>query len=85
MVSSPTAQSRLRKRLQRARKFVLLVDIFGEVILSIVPEICVSRLDRLRLEDLQRLATGSVEQKAIAEIKERLQSHQDTASSCDAP
>ena len=49
---SPTSRSTLKKRLQRGRKFELLVRIFGTGILSAVPEVSVSRVDQVRLEDL---------------------------------
>ena len=68
----PTARARLQKRLQRARKFVILVDIFGEQVLQWVPEISVSRLDLVRLEDLQKIASGSIEQKRVQIIKNKL-------------
>jgi len=71
-LESPTARARLQKRLQRARKFVIIVDIFGEQVLQWVPEISVSRLDLVRLEDLQKIASGSIEQKRVQIIKNRL-------------
>jgi hypothetical protein len=72
VLSSVAGRSRLRKRLQRARKFVTLVDIFGEQVLQWVPEISVSRLDVVRQEDLQKIAAGSIEQKRVLAIKARL-------------
>jgi len=71
-MESPTARARLQKRLQRARKFVILVDVFGERVLQLVPEISVSRLDLVRLEDLQKIASGSIEQKRVQNIKNKL-------------
>ena len=71
-MEQPTARARLQKRLQRARKFVILVDIFGEQVLEWVPEISVSRLDLVRLEDLQKIASGSIEQKRVQIIKNKL-------------
>lgn len=71
-LESSTARARLQKRLQRARKFVIIVDIFGEQVLQWVPEISVSRLDPVRLEDLQKIASGSIEQKRVQTIKNRL-------------
>jgi hypothetical protein len=69
VLSSAAARSRLRKRLQRARKLVTLVDIFGEQVLQWVPEISVSRLDVVRQEDLQMIAAGSIEQRRVLAIK----------------
>jgi len=71
-MKSTRTRARLQKRLQRARKFVILVDVFGEQALQWAPEISVSRLDLLRLEDLQKMATGSIEQKKIQAIKNRI-------------
>lgn len=51
---------------------MILVDVFEEQALQWVPEMSVSRLDLLRLEDLQKMATGSIEQKRIQIIKEWL-------------
>lgn len=74
-IEQPTARARLQKRLQRARKFVILVDIFGEQVLQWVPEISVSRLDLVRLEDLQKIASGSIEQKRVQIIRNKLPGH----------
>jgi hypothetical protein len=49
------ARFALQKRLQRARKFLLLVDVFGPFVLNVVPEISVSRLDLVKLDDLYQL------------------------------
>jgi hypothetical protein len=51
----------LKKRLQRGRKFVLLVKILGKDILYAVPEVSVTRLDGVKLEDLVKLETSAVE------------------------
>ena len=49
------ARFALQKRLQRARKFLSLVDVFGPFVLNVVPEISVSRLDMVKLDDLHKL------------------------------
>jgi hypothetical protein len=49
------ARFALQKRLQRARKFLSLVDVFGPFLLNVVPEISVSRLDMVKLDDLYKL------------------------------
>jgi hypothetical protein len=41
--------------LQRARKFLLLVEVFGPFVLNVVPEVSVSRLDLIKLDDIQKL------------------------------
>jgi len=71
-MKSTRTRARLQKRLQRARKFVILVDVFGEQALQWVPEISVSRLDVVRLEDLQKIATGLLEQKRVQAIKDKV-------------
>ena len=48
------ASQAVRKRLQRARKFVLLVQKFGTVVLNAVPQVSVSKVDRVRLDDFQK-------------------------------
>jgi hypothetical protein len=59
------ARFALQKRLQRARKFLLLVDVFGPFVLNVVPEVSVSRLDMIKLDDLLKLdGNGSNEQVA---------------------
>lgn len=40
------------QQLQRARKYVLLTKIFPESILLAVPYVCVSRLDKMKMHDL---------------------------------
>jgi hypothetical protein len=62
----------LKKRLQRGRKFVLLVKIFGKDILYVVPEVSVTRLDGVKLEDLVKLETGSVETNRVTRILARM-------------
>jgi hypothetical protein len=49
------ARFALQKRLQRARKFLSLVEVFGPFVLNVVPEISVSRLDMVKLDDLYKL------------------------------
>src|SRR6478752_2524449 len=61
LASDLTTQWALKKRLQRGRKFLLLVTIFGTNVLHAVPEVSVRRLDLVSLEELNKLATGSVE------------------------
>jgi hypothetical protein len=70
---TPTIRSKLQKRLQRARKFDALVGLFGKQVLLMAPEISVSRLDVLKLSDLEKFATGSLERIKVQEIKEQLQ------------
>jgi hypothetical protein len=62
----------LKKRLHRGRKFVLLVKIFGKDILFVVPEVSVTRLNGVKLEDLVKLETGSVETNRVTRILARM-------------
>ena len=45
----------VRKRLQRARNFWLLVQKYGTVVLNAAPQVSVSKVDLLRLEDLKEV------------------------------
>jgi hypothetical protein len=67
-----TTLCKLKKRLQRSRKFLLLVKAFGENILHAVPEVSVARLDSVKLEDLTKLVTGSVEANKVKRILARM-------------
>jgi hypothetical protein len=69
--SSNTRRSALQKRLQRARKFLLLVDIFGMAVLNSVPEVSVSRVDVLRMEELRSLADGSCMKMEVESIRQK--------------
>ena len=44
-----------RKRLQRARKFWRLVQKYGTVVLNTAPQVSVSKVDLLRLDDLMEV------------------------------
>jgi hypothetical protein len=46
----------------------MMVDIFGVTILNAVPEVCVTQLDCVRLEELSLWSTGSVEMSKIKMI-----------------
>ena len=52
IVLDTNAQSRLRKRLQRGRKYILFVTV-----LHAAPVVCVSRMDGVKLEDLRGMCT----------------------------
>jgi hypothetical protein len=74
LASDLTTQWALKKRLQRGRKFLLLVTIFGTNVLHAVPEVSVRRLDLVSLEELKKLATGSVETVRVKRILGRMAS-----------
>jgi hypothetical protein len=67
-----TTQWSVKKRLQRGRKFLLLVKLFGKKILHAVPEVSVTRLEPVKLEDLTKPATGSVETSRVKRILARM-------------
>ena len=66
------ARFALQKRLQRARKFLLLVDVFGPFVLNVVPEVSVSRLDMVKLDDLLKLV-GDGSNDQVASIVRKLE------------
>jgi hypothetical protein len=74
LASDLTTQWALKKRLQRGRKSLLLVTIFGMNVLHAVPEVSVRRLDLVSLEELKKLATGSVETVRVKRILGRMAS-----------
>ena len=55
----------MQKRLQRARKFLSLVDVFGPFVLNVVPEISVSRLDTVKLDDLYKLDSNGLNEVTL--------------------
>lgn len=71
LCKTDTDRTRIRKKLQRSRKFDLLVAIFGDWVLDAVPQVCISRLDSIRIEALEGLRSGSVEQIRVLRIKGR--------------
>lgn len=68
------ARLALNKRLQRARKFSLLVDVFGTPILHAVPQVAVTKMDGIRLEDLHSLAQREEWQARIERIITKMRS-----------
>ena len=59
----------MQKRLQRARKFLLLVDVFGPFVLNVVPEISVSRLDTVKLDDLYKLDSNGLNKEVTSIVR----------------
>lgn len=72
--SSLRGQWSLKKRLQRARKYVFLVSIFGTSILLAAPEVAVTRVDGLRLTDLCKLAKGGTASGLVEDIVRQIRS-----------
>jgi hypothetical protein len=57
----------LQKRLQRAQKFLLLVDVFGPFVLNVVvPEVSLSRLDMAQLDNLHQLGGNESNERVEA-------------------
>ena len=63
------ARFALQKRLQRARKFLSLVDVFGPFVLNVVPEISVSRLDTVKLDDLYKLDSNGLNKEVTSIVR----------------
>jgi hypothetical protein len=63
------ARFALQKRLQRARKFLSLVDVFGPFVLNVVPEISVSRLDTVKLDDLYKLDSNGLNKEVTLIVR----------------
>ena len=57
----------------RAKKFLILVLTFGQAILACAPDICVTKIDGLRLADLAGIARGSVERAKVEAFRARFQ------------
>jgi hypothetical protein len=53
--SSSTSREAIKKRLQRARKFLMIVELFGTTVLNAAPDVSVSRLDLVSLQLLAGL------------------------------
>ncbi|PWN24351.1 hypothetical protein BDZ90DRAFT_276394 [Jaminaea rosea] len=58
MAAEPALQTMseagLKKRLERSRKFFVLVECFGRGVLGLVPLVCVTRLDKLSFASIRR-------------------------------
>ena len=73
MLAEIRQKSTLKKRLQRARKFVCLVDLLGVGILHAAPMVSVSRLDSIGLKELKRLECNPEDGPNIKAIAVRWQ------------
>lgn len=71
----------LNQRLQRGRKFKLLTDILGESILLALSEVCVTRIDKLLLSDLQHARLGidcaPISENSIRLVREKFLPYND--------
>jgi hypothetical protein len=61
-----------KKRLQRAHKYCLLVDIFGEAILGAALSVSISRLDPISITSLQLLQDERLTNEDVCAIKLRM-------------
>jgi hypothetical protein len=59
------------KRSQRASKFLLLIDTFGMSVLNCVPQVSVSRVDVLRMEESRLLADGLCMKTEVESIRQK--------------
>jgi hypothetical protein len=48
------------------------MDILGRHILYLAPDVSVSRVDAIRLGDLQEITAGSFERRKVVEIKSKI-------------
>jgi hypothetical protein len=62
----------IKKRLQRARKFLLIVELFGTTVLNAAPEVSVSRLDGIGLQILVGFAREGVDSTEISAVRRNI-------------
>lgn len=72
LCTTETDRMRIKKRLQRSRKYSTIVDIFGTWILDMVPQVCVSRLDAIRSEDLEAMRRDPLQRSRLERIRARI-------------
>lgn len=63
---------RIKKRLQRSRKYDILVDTFGAWIGDVLPQVCISKLDAIRGEDLEAMWDEPANGGRIDRIRARM-------------
>jgi hypothetical protein len=59
-------------RLQRGRKFYMVVELFGTVALSAAPQVSVTRLDGVGIEVLRGLLNGTVSNDMVVAVQLKL-------------
>jgi hypothetical protein len=71
-LTTARGQMKWKKRLQRAHKYCLLVDIFGEAVLEAAPSVSISRLDPISLTSLELLQDEWLTNGHVCAIKQRM-------------
>jgi hypothetical protein len=62
----------LKKRLQRGRKFCMVVDLFGTIALNAAPQVSVTRLDSVGIEVLRGLLDGTIGHDMVVAVQLKL-------------
>jgi hypothetical protein len=70
--SSGTSREAIKKRLQRARKFLMIVELFGTTVLNAAPDVSVSRLDLVSLQLLAGLVHEGDGNRIVETIRRKI-------------
>jgi hypothetical protein len=70
--SSGTSRKAIKKRLQRARKFLMIVELFGTTVLNAAPDVSVSRLDLVSLQLLAGLVQEGNGNRTVETIRRNI-------------
>jgi hypothetical protein len=70
--SSSTSREAIKKRLQRARKFLIIVELFGTTVLNAAPDVSVSRLDLVSLQLLAGLVHEGNGNRTVETIRRNI-------------
>jgi hypothetical protein len=70
--SSGTSREAIKKRLQRARKFLMIVELFGTTVLNAAPGVSVSRLDLVSLQLIAGLVHEGNDNRTVETIRRNI-------------
>jgi len=70
--TSGTSREAIKKRLQRARKFLMIVELFGTTVLNAAPDVSVSRLDLVSLQLLAGLVHEGNSNRIVETIRRNI-------------
>jgi hypothetical protein len=70
--SSGTSREAIKKRLQRARKFLMIVELFGTTVPNAAPDVSVSRLDLVSLQLLAGLVHEGNGNRTVETIRRNI-------------
>jgi hypothetical protein len=70
--SSGTSREAIKKRPQRARKFLMIVELFGTTVLNAAPDVSVSRLDLVSLQLLAGLVHEGNGNRTVETIRRNI-------------